>query len=57
LLETLILFIFIDDAIEVAMIAWRKTDIDYEVYSIDNEDWIRIRSRRRDNKDHEIKRR
>jgi UDP-glucose 4-epimerase len=33
---------FIDDAIEVAMIEWRKTDTDinYEVYNIGNEDWI-----------------
>jgi UDP-glucose 4-epimerase len=33
---------FIDDAIGVAMIEWRKTDTDinYEVYNIGNEDWI-----------------
>jgi UDP-glucose 4-epimerase len=38
----LTLFMFIDDAIEVAMIEWRKTDTDinYEVYNIGNEDWI-----------------
>jgi uncharacterized membrane protein YhfC len=33
---------FIDNAIGVAMIEWRKTDTDinYEVYNIGNEDWI-----------------
>jgi hypothetical protein len=31
----LTLSMFIDDAIEVAMIAWRKTDTDYEAYGIE----------------------
>jgi UDP-glucose 4-epimerase len=35
-------YIYIDDAIEATMIAWRKTDIDYEVYNIGNEDWITV---------------
>jgi len=24
------------------MIVWRKTDTDYEVYNVDNEDWITV---------------
>jgi UDP-glucose 4-epimerase len=35
-------YIYIDDAIEATMIAWRKTDTDYEVYNIGNEDWITV---------------
>jgi UDP-glucose 4-epimerase len=35
-------YIYIDDAIEATMIAWRKTDADYEVYNIGNEDWITV---------------
>jgi UDP-glucose 4-epimerase len=33
---------FIDDAMEATMIAWRKTDtgINYEVHEVGNEDWI-----------------
>jgi UDP-glucose 4-epimerase len=38
----LTLFMFIDDAIEAAMIAWRKTDTDYEVYNIGDEGWITV---------------
>jgi len=35
-------YVYIDDAIEATMIAWRKTDADYEVYNIGNEDWITV---------------
>jgi UDP-glucose 4-epimerase len=35
-------YIYIDDAIEATMNAWRKTDADYEVYNIGNEDWITV---------------
>jgi len=35
-------YIYIDDAVEATMIAWRKTDADYEVYNIGNEDWITV---------------
>ncbi|MCC6055388.1 MAG: SDR family NAD(P)-dependent oxidoreductase [Desulfurococcaceae archaeon] len=35
-------YIYIDDAIEATMIAWRKTDADYEIYNIGNEDWITV---------------
>jgi len=35
-------YIYIDDAIEATMIAWRKTDIDYEVYNVGNEGWITV---------------
>jgi len=35
-------YIYIDDAIEATMIAWRKTDADYEVYNIGSEDWITV---------------
>jgi UDP-glucose 4-epimerase len=35
-------YIYIDDAVEATMIAWRKTDTDYEVYNIGNEDWITV---------------
>jgi len=35
-------YIYIDDAIEATMIAWRETDADYGVYNIGNEDWITV---------------
>ena len=35
-------YIYIDDAVEATMITWRKTDADYEVYNIGNEDWITV---------------
>jgi UDP-glucose 4-epimerase len=35
-------YIYIDDAVEATMITWRKTDVDYEVYNIGNEDWITV---------------
>jgi UDP-glucose 4-epimerase len=35
-------YIYIDDAVEATMIAWRKTDTDYEVYNVGNEDWITV---------------
>jgi UDP-glucose 4-epimerase len=35
-------YIYIDDAIEATINAWRKTDADYEVYNIGNEDWITV---------------
>jgi len=35
-------YIYIDDAIEATMITWRKTDADYEVCNIGNEDWITV---------------
>jgi len=35
-------YIYIDDAVEATMIAWRKTDADYEVYNVGNEDWITV---------------
>jgi UDP-glucose 4-epimerase len=36
-------YIYIDDAIEATMIAWRKTNNNnYEVYNVGNEDWITV---------------
>ncbi len=35
-------YIYIDDAIEATIIAWRKTNNNYEVYNVGNEDWITI---------------
>jgi len=35
-------YVYIDDAVEATMIAWRKTDTDYEVYNVGNEDWITV---------------
>jgi len=35
-------YIYIDDAVEATMITWRKTDTDYEVYNVGNEDWITV---------------
>jgi UDP-glucose 4-epimerase len=32
----------IDDAVEATMIAWRKTDTDYEAYNVGNKDWITV---------------
>jgi len=35
-------YIYIDDAVEAAMIAWRKTEGNYEVYNAASEDWITV---------------
>jgi UDP-glucose 4-epimerase len=35
-------FIYIDDAIEATIIAWRKSDNNFEVYNIASEDWITV---------------
>jgi UDP-glucose 4-epimerase len=35
-------YVYIDDAVEATMVAWRKTDTDYEVYNVGNEDWITV---------------
>lgn len=35
-------YIYIDDAIEATMVAWRKTETSYEVYNIASEDWITV---------------
>uniref|UniRef100_A0A7C4BCD8 SDR family NAD(P)-dependent oxidoreductase n=1 Tax=Ignisphaera aggregans TaxID=334771 RepID=A0A7C4BCD8_9CREN len=35
-------FIYIDDAVEATMIAWRKTSSGYELYNIASEDWITV---------------
>uniref|UniRef100_A0A7J2U0X5 SDR family NAD(P)-dependent oxidoreductase n=1 Tax=Ignisphaera aggregans TaxID=334771 RepID=A0A7J2U0X5_9CREN len=35
-------YIYIDDAIEATIIAWRKTETSYEVYNIASEDWITV---------------
>jgi len=34
--------IYIDDTVEVTMIAWRKAEGGYEVYNVASEDWITI---------------
>jgi UDP-glucose 4-epimerase len=35
-------YIYIDDAVEATMIAWRKTSTYFEVYNVASEDWITI---------------
>jgi len=35
-------YIYIDDAVEATMIAWRKTSDDYSVYNVGSEDWITV---------------
>jgi UDP-glucose 4-epimerase len=35
-------YIYIDDAIEATITAWRKTEASYEVYNIASEDWITV---------------
>ena len=35
-------YIYIDDAVEATMIAWRKTEGSYEVYNVASEDWITV---------------
>jgi len=35
-------YIYIDDAIEATMIAWRKTSTQLEVYNVGSEDWITV---------------
>jgi len=35
-------YIYIDDAVEATMIAWRKTNDDYSVYNVGSEDWITV---------------
>jgi len=35
-------YIYIDDAVEATMIAWRKTEEGYEVYNVASEDWIMV---------------
>jgi UDP-glucose 4-epimerase len=35
-------YIYIDDTIEATIIAWRKTNNNYEVYNVGNEDWITV---------------
>jgi UDP-glucose 4-epimerase len=35
-------YIYIDDAVEATIVAWRKTEASYEVYNIASEDWITV---------------
>jgi UDP-glucose 4-epimerase len=35
-------YIYIDDAIEATITAWRKTNKNYEVYNVGSEDWITV---------------
>jgi UDP-glucose 4-epimerase len=35
-------YIYIDDAIEATITAWRRTEASYEVYNIASEDWITV---------------
>jgi len=35
-------YIYIDDAVEATMIAWKKTETNYEVYNVASEDWITV---------------
>jgi UDP-glucose 4-epimerase len=35
-------YIYIDDAVEATITAWRKTKTSYEVYNIASEDWITV---------------
>jgi len=35
-------YIYIDDAVEATIVAWRKTETSYEVYNIASEDWITV---------------
>jgi len=35
-------YIYIDDAVEATITAWRKTETSYEVYNIASEDWITV---------------
>ena len=35
-------YIYIDDAVEATIIAWRKTNNSFEVYNVASEDWITV---------------
>jgi UDP-glucose 4-epimerase len=35
-------YIYIDDAVEATIMAWRKTENSYEVYNVASEDWITV---------------
>jgi len=35
-------YIYINDAVEATVIAWRRTDAIYEVYNVASEDWITV---------------
>jgi len=35
-------YIYIDDAVEATIVAWRRTEASYEVYNIASEDWITV---------------
>jgi len=35
-------YIYIDDAIEATIIAWRKTNRQFEAYNVGSEDWITV---------------
>jgi UDP-glucose 4-epimerase len=35
-------YIYIDDAVEATITAWRKTEASYEVYNVASEDWITV---------------
>ena len=35
-------YIYIDDAVEATMIAWRRSNANYEVYNVASEDWITV---------------
>jgi UDP-glucose 4-epimerase len=35
-------YVYIDDAVEATITAWRKTETSYEVYNIASEDWITV---------------
>jgi UDP-glucose 4-epimerase len=35
-------YVYIDDAVEATITAWRRTEVSYEVYNIASEDWITV---------------
>jgi UDP-glucose 4-epimerase len=35
-------YIYIDDAVEATIVAWRKTNSQFEVYNVGSEDWITV---------------
>jgi UDP-glucose 4-epimerase len=35
-------YIYVDDAVEATMIAWRKSDSAFEVYNVASQDWITV---------------
>jgi UDP-glucose 4-epimerase len=35
-------YVYVDDAVETTMIAWRKSANNFEVYNVASEDWITV---------------